>query len=318
MIRIGEFRSSENGGKWGEPGDQVMPKKPGKVFDGEVRCRYFDGGFTVLYRPIQEKVAESIAYNMEAAARNPKVGYSQNNGAYPRESFYYALEKAGGDAAKIDTLCNGDCSAGTAALLKNAGVDVPLSMWTGTAPVILEKTRQFLELDIDPDDVSYSRYFLRGDILYRPGHMAIVLENGEAAAPIPVTATGDVWQRLLPGVTTGTKLRAIARGDRAEAFLPPVDVDGRPWYITRYNGRLGWTSSRYLEPVRIIEATGSVYVRKLPKLGSEIQETLHKGDLKMGGASVYIDSRNIEWYQVVVTDSCFGWVSGKSSKLVDD
>lgn len=316
MIRIAEFRSSENGGKWGEPGDQVMPNKPGKVFDGEVRCRYFDGGFTVLYRPIQARVAESIAYNMEAAARNPYVGYSQNNGAYPRESFYYALEKAGGDAAKIKTICNGDCSSGTAALLKNAGVDVPLSMWTGTAPEILAKTRQFLELDIDPDD-SNGYYLLRGDILYRPGHMAIVIENGVYMVPIIAKATGDVWQRLLPGVQPGTQLRAIARGDLAEVFLPGVKADGRNWYVTRYNGRLGWTSDRYLEAIKIVEATGSVYIRELPKLGSAILDTLHTGDRVVAADAVYIDHRNIEWFQVV-TGERLGWVSGKYSRLMDE
>ena len=316
MVRIGEFRSSEYGSAWGRPGDQVMPKNPGKVFDGEVRCRYFDGGFTVLYRPIRADVAESIAYNMEAAAYNPNVGYSQNNGEYPRESFYYALQNAGGDAAKIDELCNGDCSAGTAALLKNAGVDVPLSMWTGTAPVILEKTRAFLSMDIDPEDTN-SDYLMRGDILYRPGHMAIVLENGACMLPFPVLATGDVWQRLIPGTEPGTQLRAIARGDRADAYLPPVDVNGRNWYVTLYNGRRGWTSSRYLKPAKEVEATATVYVRRLPKLGAEVLETLHTGDRRPSTDTIYVDSRSVYWYSVQ-SDDALGWVSSKYSEIVED
>lgn len=317
MIRIGEFRSSENGTAWGRPGDQVMPKKPGRTFDGEVRIRDFDGGFTCVYRPISAAVAESVAYNMEAAALNPNVGYSQNNGDYPRESFYYALKNAGGDAAKIDELCNGDCSSGTAALLKNAGVDVPLSMWTGTAPVILEKTRAFLALDVDPDDRDLYFYLMRGDILYRPGHMAIVIENGTMTVPIPAAATGDVWQRLLPGVQPGTQLRAIARGDWCSMFLPTVGIDGRDWVMTLYNGRRGWTSTRYLEPRKIIEATASVYVRSQPKLGAAIYETLEKGDRRTGADQLYIDSRNVEWYRVVLDTGFLGWVSGKYSKIVE-
>lgn len=320
MPRIAEFRSSEYGTAWGRPGDQVMPKKPGETFDGEVRIRYYiDGGFTVIYRPIRISVAESIAYNMEAAALNPNVGYSQNNGDCPRESFYYALQNAGGDAAKIDEPCNSDCSAGTAALLKNAGVDVPLSMWTGTAPVILEKTRAFLSLDIDPDDKRQEYYLLRGDILYRPGHMAIVIEDGSYMHRIPLYATGDVWQRLLPGTEPGTQLRAIARGDRVNGLLPAVDLDDRLWYMTEYNGRRGWTSSRYLKPAKVVEATASVYVRYLPKVGSAIMTVLHAGDRLAGTDTFFVDSRNVAWYQVVIdADESLGWVSSKYSKLFEE
>lgn len=316
-IRIGEFASSENGSAWGRPGDQRMPLNPGKTFDGEVRIRYYNGGFTVLYRPISAAVAESIAYNMEAAAYNPCVGYSQNNGDSPRESFYYALEKAGGDAALINEPCNSDCSAGTAALLKNAGVNVPLSMWTGTAPTILENTRQFLSMDIDPDDIVSDGYMMRGDILYRPGHMAIVIEDGECMTPFRMYATGDVWQRILPGVAPGTTLWAIACGDSCEAYLPGIVIDGRAWYMTAYNGRRGWTSTRYLKPAKIVEAKAPVHVRVLPKLGTMILETLDKGTIRISTEAEYVDTRGVEWYQVVTDTELIGWISGRYSKLVD-
>lgn len=316
-IRIGEFASSETGSAWGRPGDQRMPEKPGKTFDGEVRIRYYTGGFTVLYRPIREAVAESVAYNMEAAAYNPRVGYSQNNAESPRESFYYALERAGGDAAKITELCNSDCSAGTAALLKNAGVNVPLSMWTGTAPTILENTREFLSMDIDPDDPNADGYLMRGDILYRPGHMAVVIEDGPEMAPFRLYATGDVWQRIIPGVSPGTTLRAIARGDSCAGYLPGIMLDGRAWYMTAYNGRRGWTSSRYLKPAKLIEATADVYVRILPKLGTEIVEVVDEGSQRISTESEYVDSRGVAWYQVVTDKDLLGWVSGRYSRIVE-
>ena len=317
MIRIAEFRSSENNSAWGKPGDQVMPKNPGAVFDGEVRVRYWSGDdFTSVWRPVEEAVADSIAYNMEAAARNPAVGYSQYNGASPRTTFYEELVKCGGDAAAITTKCNGDCSAGTAAVLKVAGVPVPADMWTGNAPDEMRKTRMLLEIETENFKV-FEPYVMRGDILYRPGHMAIAIDNGANAVPIPVEATGDVWQRLAPGTEPGTELRAIPKGaTSADAFLPGVEDDRRVWYITRYNGRLGWTSSRYLAALYHVTATASVYIRSGPSTSSSIITVMEKGEKLPATGVWYTDSRGRKSYQVEVGAAAadgFGWVSSKYS-----
>lgn len=318
MIRVAEFRSSENPGspKWGRPGDQVMPKDPGNVFDGEVRVRYLSGEkYPTVYRPVEEAVADSIAYNMEAAARNPHVGYSQNNGASPRTSFYEELVKAGGDASKINALCNSDCSAGIAAVLKVAGVPVSADMWTGNAPEQFEQTRALLAISVDGLISAFEQYLMRGDILYRPGHMCVVLDDGASAVPIPVLAQGDVWQRLAPGLTDGTELRAIPKGEAAAAYLPGADVDGRPWVITKYEGRLGWTSSKYLEPANAVVATSNVYVRRFPVPTSSVITVLAPNEELPATQVVYEDYRKIPWYQVIVDYDAIGWVSGRYSYL---
>lgn len=317
MVRIGEFRSSETGGKWGRPGDQVMPVNPGKTFDGEVRIRAYDGGFTTIYRPISVKAADSIAYNMEAAALNRNVGYSQNNGEYPRTSFYDALKAAGGDASKIDTPCNSDCSAGAAALINNAGIPISLDMWTGNMPELMEKTRQFMTLDIEAaDSDSYTgAYLMRGDILYRPGHVAIVLESGEFATGVQAKATGDVWQRLSPGVRKGTEFRAIAKDDYCCYYLPPAPVSGRDWYITQYNGFRGWASSRYVQHCYKVQPTASVHVRILPRLGSTIIDTVYKYDYLIATGAEFTDDRGVVWYQVIVDNIMLGWISSMYSVL---
>ena len=317
MIRLAEFRSSENGSAWGKPGDQVMPKKPGTVFDGEVRVRYWSGdAFTSVWRPVEEAVADSIAYNMEAAARNPAVGYSQYNGASPRTTFYEELVKAGGDAAAITNLCNGDCSAGTAAVLKVAGVPVSADMWTGDAPEEMRKTRMLLEIETS-NFAEFVPYLMRGDILHRAGHMAIVLDDGESAVSIPVEATGDVWQRLVPGTEPGSELRAIPRGARdVQAYLPGVEDDGRVWYITRYNGRRGWTSSKYLQALYHVKATNSVYIRQRPYTTARIITVMERGDVYPATGNYSTDARGVDWYQVEVgadASSGFGWVSSKYS-----
>lgn len=315
MIRVAEFRSSEYNSAWGRPGDQVMPNEPGNVFDGEVRVRYYAGDeFTSVWRPVEAAVAESIAYNMEAAARNPHVGYSQNNGSAPRTTFYEELLKAGGDASKISKNCNGDCSAGTAAVLKIAGVPVPADMWTGNAPEEMRKTRMLIEIETENFTV-FEPYVLRGDILYRKGHMAIAVDNGSGAVPIPVEATGDVWQRLLPEAVPGTELRAIPRGSiDADAYLPGVEADdGRVWYITSYAGRRGWTSSRYLQALFHVTATAPVYVRTKPSLAGKIVNVLEQGDTIPATGAYYTDARGQDWYHVEVDCRTFGWVSGKYS-----
>ena len=312
MNRIGEFRSSENNSAWGRPGDQIMPANPGAVFDGEVRVRYFSGDeFKTIWRPVEARVAEGIARNMEAAARNVNVGYSQNNGAYPRTTFYEELLRAGGDASQISRPCNGDCSAGTAALLKVEGVPVSADMWTGNAPEQLRATRMLLEIDITC--AGYEKYLMRGDILYRPGHMAICLDDGELAVPIPVTATGDVWQRLTPGVSAGSELYAIDKGAAVSAYLPAVDINGRAWTVTAYNGRRGWSSSRYLDAETEVVTTASCYIRSAPSLSGKVLAVAEPREVLTSTGNAYEDIRGVSWYQVIVGTSSLGWISGKYS-----
>lgn len=316
MIRLAEFRSSEYNGAWGRPGDQVMPSDPGNVFDGEVRVRYWSGdAFESVWRPVEEAVADSIAYNMEAAARNLNVGYSQNNGASPRTTFYEQLLAAGGDAAAISKPCNGDCSAGTAAVLKVAGVPVPADMWTGNAPEEMRKTRMLIEIETS-DFKAFEPFVMRGDILYRPGHMAIAIDNGNMAVPVPIEATGDVWQRLAPGTDPGTELRAIPRGaTNADVFLPGVPDSGRVWYITRYAGRLGWTSSRYLSALYHVTTSASVYVRESPHTNADIITVAEPGEKFDANGVYYTDARGRDWYQIVTDPSTLGWISSKYSLI---
>lgn len=320
-IRIGEFAHSEcypSSPKWGEPGDQLMPKNPGKVFDGEVRVRYMSvEDFTAVYRPVSAEVAEHIAVNMERAARNPAVGYSQWNGASPRTTFYEELKKAGGDASKITNKCNGDCSAGTAALLKVEGIPVSANMNTATAPEQLRSTHQFLEIEIKSVVKSFTQfmpYLMRGDILYRSGHMGICLDNGDLSIPFPVKATGDVWQRLYPGLQSDTQLRVIDLGAQADAYLPAVDADGRDWVITEYNGRRGWTSGRYLEGVIWIVSDATVYIRQEPATTGKIINVGEAGYQYPGTGNVRADGRGVLWYQLI-TDGVIGWISSRFSHI---
>lgn len=318
MQRLGEFAHSEcypTSPKWGVPGDQLMPKNPGEVFDGEVRIREFsDDNFTTIFRPVSVEVAESIAYNMEAAAKNPNVGYSQNNGASPRTSFYKELIAAGGDAAKITRPCNGDCSAGTAALLQVAGVPVSAEMWTGNAPEQLRDTRKILEIPIK--NSSYYKYLLRGDILFRPGHMAIILDSGELEQRITFEATGDVWQRLSPGLNDGTQLYVIDRGADTGAYLPAIEIRDRAWIMTEYNGRRGWTSGRYLKPATVAKVRGTCYVRALPSIGGEVVYTADRGLELIATGAVKEDSRGVMWYQVMYDYKSLGWISSRWSLLM--
>lgn len=315
-VRLGEFRSSEYHSAWGRPGDQDMPKDPATVFDGEVRVRYFSGDqFTTIYRPVDIEVADSIAYNMEAAARNPNVGYAQNNGEFPRTGFYDELVRAGGDAALIRNLCNSDCSAGTAALLKTAGVPVPADMWTGNAPEILRATKRMIEIPLE-NCPQFEPYMMRGDVLYRPGHMAICLDNGPATIPIPVDATGDTWQRLSAGVKEGTELHVIDNGARAVAYLPAVMVGSRPWMMTGYNGRRGWSSSRYLDAAETVRATYTCYVRERPGVTGRIFTVAESGDVLTATGNYTEDIRGVEWYQVITDLSSLGWISGRYSERV--
>lgn len=138
---------------------------------------------TVIRHP-DRKVREKIAELARAAAINDKIGYDQAQ----RTTFWMQLQKVGYDPAKITAMCEADCSAGVAAIVKATGYligikalqNVSKDMYTGNEKKILGNAG-FKAL-MDTCYTGSDKYLLPGDILLCTGHhTAINLDKGEKA-----------------------------------------------------------------------------------------------------------------------------------------
>lgn len=313
-VRIAQFNHSEYGTIWGEPGDQL--KVPGtyetaRTFSGELEIVPYYGPWDYVFRIRDAEKARQLAIIAEQTCRNPNVGYSQNNGAAPRTTFYDALKAAGWDPTKINHPVNGDCSAGMAAWLNAVGVEIDRNMWTGSEKFLLEQSGWFLTLS---DDIwsDSGDYLMPGDILLKSGHTALILDYGdEMRSTIPAEVTWDMWQRGDPS-NKGRQLGVVHKGSFVEVMLPLRN--GR-WYITSSGGWRGWSSAACYDWQYTLEITGHmVNVRTRPNINSEVIQVVMLGARFPSTGISTEDDRGRTWYQIVVSNM-LGWVSGFYSTL---
>lgn len=307
-VRLAQFSRSEYGGKWGEPGDQL--KVPGtyeveRLFDGECNIVERAGTWKYCFRLLDAAKANKLAAVAEETVRNPHVGYSQNNAAYPRTTFFDALKAAGWDPALITEDCNGDCSAGLAAWLNAVGIPVSKDMWTGNEKEALEATGAIMTLD-QSAYLKSGRYLLRGDILLRDGHTAVVIDNGDDAYALPAETTADSWQRMGPA-KTALPIRVVEEHECIGVHLP--QINGR-WHITRAAdwGR-GWESIALIRFTYRYRVT--VYmanIRDAASLNGAVLCQVTNGQELPSTGRIRTDARGIWWYEVAYKNA-LGWIS---------
>ena len=313
MIRLVQFNHSETGGIWGEPGDQL--KVPGyetaRTFSGEVEICEWYGPWDYVFRIRDASKARRLAIIAEQTARNPMVGYSQNNKDYPRTGFYDELRLSSWDPTKIMNKCNADCSSGMAAWLNAVGVQIDPNMWTGSEKFLLEQSGWFLTLW---EDVwtEVPEYLMPGDILLKAGHTALVLDYGEQMrSTIPAEVTRDVCQRMQPDVKA-KKTGMVKAGCFIDALLP---LRNNKWYMTSSAGWRGWASQNCYDWECYVDvAAYAVNVRVRPSLEAEVITEIHLGSRWPSTGIAYTDGRGVDWYQISL-GSEFGWVSSKYASL---
>ena len=330
MIRLANISHSEAPPPsiWGEPGDQL--KDPdyasADLFKGELEiCPWYDGDWLYCYRATDAKLARDIARIAEKVVRNPLVGYSQNNEAYPRTGLYKALMKANYDPDLIDDKCNTDCSAGSAAIINAAGVNISMDMWTGNADQLIMRTGRFSRLT-DPRFLVTSDYLRAGDILLRPatidrgGHMTIVIDSsyyGEASA-IKYDVKIGTWNIRRDPDLTAPVIERVKSGYDVSVTLPWVQdpaTEYRQWIPVIWRGYYqGWMSIISLDPMVPYQTTGSVWMRRSPSLKGERMQVLDAGEIVPGG-SESVDERGVKWVESIY-NNMRGWVSSKYLKEV--
>lgn len=168
MVKIGHARSSETKSKNGVAGDQT---------GNEVSItEWYKAPWLAVFRPTNENIAEKIASFVEKACANDNIGYSQND----RLSLYYACAVAGGHVEYITQAVNCDCSSLVACACIDAGLVVNPDMTTAVEESVLMSTGAFDKLS-QRQYIQSCDYLKRGDILWKNGHTAVVLNNGDKA-----------------------------------------------------------------------------------------------------------------------------------------
>lgn len=321
MVRIGQFNHPENGGLYGRPGDQLFPAdgKTAETFEAEVNIAPVGTGWKRIFRPVDPGMGDEAADIMELTARNPHVGYSQGPTRY---SFGDALRLADNDPEKIVTDCNGDCSSGTAAICNAAGCGVNPEMTTATEKRDLMTSRQFLliedELRIKPELMH------RGDILWRDGHTAIVIDvGGEVrSGALVMYASERVKMRLGPGIVYPA-IGEIPAGRLVMAYDPYLGPNG--WTPVLYEGRRCWASLKYIKPADpqdvIVVIGWKVNVRSDARLGAPVLETARIDDryIRDWYFDDWTDERGVTWYAVRLRTEPgkSGYISSKYAEVME-
>lgn len=233
-MKVCEARSSEFHSKWGEPGNQEYRDD---LKDGELRVRELNDSFDKVLRWSDRSKAKVAADMAVEIAKNPLVGYSQNNGSSPRTTLYDELLKANWIPANIASKCNTDCSALMAVVVNGAGVKVSKDIYTGNMIPALMNTGEFEMMQF-----TKGMELMVGDILWRDGHTAIMVGDGGEEPDKKLVATASVWLRNAAGTPAALPLKALKAGDEVEYMGESVT-----WYKVKHGGKVGWMSGKYLK-----------------------------------------------------------------------
>lgn len=176
-VRIAHASIDERGKiSGGNAGDQTAK---------EVCIRtWYSKPWQYIIRCKNASMREKIAYAMECACANDKIGYDQ----YQRNSLLTQARKYNYNPKKVTVECETDCSALVSLACICAGIPEAVlfqngnSATTSTLKNRLISTNKFEALTADkytqtPD------YLIRGDILLKEGsHVAVCIDNGNKSS----------------------------------------------------------------------------------------------------------------------------------------
>ena len=187
-VIIGHAVCSEEGGKYGKPGDQT-----GK----ELRKQEWylrDKGWKGVFRWKDEALAELSAKYVSECVDSVHVGYSQSGESDGRESLDREAAKMKYDIDCLVVDVNCDCSSLIASAVRAVGGKVDRGMYTGNEEEQLNKSGLFIEYK--SKDYTDSPDKLKvGDILWGDGHTAMVTEVQGAKTEAKPKETDDKFSK---------------------------------------------------------------------------------------------------------------------------
>ena len=327
-VKVGSARIDENGNATGgKAGDQT-----GKEVSTQNWYKH-SKGWRVL-RAKDPAVAEKIAWDMQAACDNAKIGYDQNQ----RDTLYTLAKLVGFNCAKVATACETDCSALVRVCCAYAGVMLP-NIRTTNEPKALLDSGAFVELTgakyTDSPD-----YLRRGDILCTrtQGHTVVVLSSGSKVEVAPVVqglSRGDhgsavtaMQEALLAWDPTclpkwgadgdfGNETEKAVRAFQEAAGLPVTGV----YDETTRKALTNWKPQE--EPVKPEPGTSKKYVeiKDFHVRSAPGDEFMSLGIVQPGyrlpyAGETHNDANGVPWY-LVEYDGQNGWVSSAVGEVID-
>ena len=195
-LRIAQASSSENKTKNGLPPNQrrtgVTTSKPQGNLDGELNVTDFSGGWSCIYRALDDDVAEKIATFMYSAVANGShIGYSWNGDTrYAKNTGLFDAMKDEGitSPSYLTAKVNCDCATLVGAAVYFAGIklDSLRAMVTWKMDEILLGSGAFSKLEAK-ELCQKGTGIRRGDICWRSGHTAVCLDTDLSEPRISLT-----------------------------------------------------------------------------------------------------------------------------------
>ena len=252
-VKIGHASIGENGkAQGGTAGDQT-----GK----EVCTRdWYTKGWNAVLRPKSATLAEQSARACEAACANSNIGYDQGG----RNTLNAKAKAVNYDLAKVDALCECDCSSlmHVCAIAGGAKLDYGSNGYTTRTMVEAYVASGDYEKLTDNKYLTSDKYLKRGDILVKEGsHTAMVLGDGAGSSLSTVAPKEDIvptyYSVRLPMLTKGMRsdtVKAMQYLLIANGFkLPRYGADGdfgaeTEQMLTKYQKANGLTADSKCGP----------------------------------------------------------------------
>lgn len=238
-LQIGQACSNERG--------EILNGTKGDQTGREVRINTFYDGqvWQAIYRCKDKAKAKLIGQYMADACRNDNIGYDTGNTRY---SCWDEAMKVGSTKG-ITKPCNTDCSQLMTICVNLAGIPLTKYLWTAIEDSLLMSTGAFTK--ITDQDILRGNGLQVGDILWRSGHTAVVVE-AEAEQPSGYDRTpkwvGEAFGAALVDVyaePTGTaKLSSYPQLATGNLFDVCDEKDSR-WYIRIAGQYYGWLDKAY-------------------------------------------------------------------------
>lgn len=160
---------SENGTVNGVKGDQT--KKEVKTSNA---YNFGQTHFTRFKNKKKRKAISSIALRL---AKNDNIGYSQNN----RSSLFEECRRINWDKSRLKEIkkCNCDCSSFVSCVINLAYGKEKLPSYTTTYNISKDFIHSKMPIATHKQKRIVNKKLIKGDIVYKKGHVAIVSESEE-------------------------------------------------------------------------------------------------------------------------------------------
>ena len=225
---------------------EILNGKKGDQTGREVRINTFWDGqvWQKIFRCKDRTKAKLIGQYMADACRNDNIGYDTGSTRYSAWDEAMKVKSTKG----ITKPCNTDCSQLMCICVNLAGIPLSKYLWTAIEDELLMSTGMF---DRITDQAMLRGNGLQvGDILWRSGHTAVVVEADEAPTGYDKTPhwVGETYGAKLVDVYTDptgtTPLKAwpqLATGN----LFDVCDERGDRWYIRIAGQYYGWIEKRF-------------------------------------------------------------------------